>query len=166
MVRRMTGPWWTAAVALVVAGCAGLGSNPAGAGSGVAATARSSTSASASVAKTATPADALRPQAKPIWLRSLQMTSATTGWALYYWGDPNSSSPVFLLLARTTDGGRSWTDVTPAAARLTGFKLAANLAHHMDVAATGPRTVTATSTPGRAARPVAPPDRDGLTSPG
>ena len=45
------------------------------------------------------------------------MASATTGWALYYSGNPNSSSPVFLLLARTTDGGRSWTDVTPAAAR-------------------------------------------------
>jgi photosystem II stability/assembly factor-like uncharacterized protein len=39
-----------------------------------------------------------------------------TGWALYYSGNPNSSSPA-LLLARTTDGGRSWTDVTPAAAR-------------------------------------------------
>ena len=118
VVRRMTGPWWTAAVALVVAGCAGLSGNAAGAGAGSCRpTARSSTSASASVAKTATPADALRPQAKPIWLRSLQMTSVTTGWALYYSGDPNSSSPVFLLLARTTDGGRSWTDVTPAAAR-------------------------------------------------
>ena len=45
------------------------------------------------------------------------MTSATTGWALYYSGDPNSSSIPFILLARTTDGGRSWTDVTPRAAR-------------------------------------------------
>jgi photosystem II stability/assembly factor-like uncharacterized protein len=44
------------------------------------------------------------------------MTSAMTGWALYYSGNP-SSSPGALLLARTTDGGRSWTDVTPAAAR-------------------------------------------------
>ena len=117
MVRRITGLWWVAAVSLVVAGCAGLSSNAAGAGSGVAATMRSSTSANASVAKTATPADALRPQAKPIWLRSLQMMSATTGWALYSSGDPNSASIPFMLLARTTDGGRSWTDVTPAAAR-------------------------------------------------
>jgi photosystem II stability/assembly factor-like uncharacterized protein len=119
MVRRMTGPWWTAAMALVVVGCAGVSGNAAGVGAGAVATARSSASASAGagVAKTATSADAIRPQAKPIWLRSLQMTSATTGWALYYSGDPNSSSPVFLLLARTTDGGRSWTDVTPAAAR-------------------------------------------------
>jgi photosystem II stability/assembly factor-like uncharacterized protein len=120
MVRRMTGPWWTAAVALVVAGCAGVSGNAAGVGAGAVATTRSSASAFASagarVAKTATPADAIRPQAKAIWLRSLQMTSAMTGWALYYSGNPNSSSAA-LLLARTTDGARSWTDVTPAAAR-------------------------------------------------
>jgi photosystem II stability/assembly factor-like uncharacterized protein len=118
MVRRMAGPWWAAAMALVVAGCAGVSGNAAGAGAGAVATARSSTSASAGAraAKTATPADAIRPQAKPIWLRSLQMTSGTAGWALYYAGNMNSSSGA-LLLARTTDGGRSWTDVTPAAAR-------------------------------------------------
>jgi photosystem II stability/assembly factor-like uncharacterized protein len=126
MVRRMTGPWWTAAVALVVAGCGGVSGNAAGVGAGAVATVRSSASASASasvgagggavVAKTATPAVAIRPPAKAIWLRSLQMTSATTGWALYYSANPNSSSAA-LLLARTTDGGRSWTDVTPVAAR-------------------------------------------------
>ena len=44
------------------------------------------------------------------------MTSATTGWGLYYAGNPNTSSAA-QLLARTTDGGRTWTDVTPAAAR-------------------------------------------------
>jgi photosystem II stability/assembly factor-like uncharacterized protein len=122
MVRRMTGPWWTAAVALVVAGCAGQNGNTAGAGAGAVAPARSSATTSTSagaragIAKTAAPADAIRPQAKAIWLRSLQMTSAMTGWALYYSGNPNSSSAV-LQLARTTDGGRSWTDVTPAAGR-------------------------------------------------
>ena len=118
MVRRMAGLWW-AAVALLTVGCGGVSGNAAGPGAGAAAgvTARSSTSASATAAKTATPADAVRPQAKPIWLRSLQMTSATDGWALYYSGDPNSSSTPFMLLARTTDGGRSWTDVTPATAR-------------------------------------------------
>jgi photosystem II stability/assembly factor-like uncharacterized protein len=122
MVRRMTDPWWTAVVALMVVGCAGVTGNTAGVGVGAVATARNSASASASaregagVAKTSTPADATRPRAKAIWLRSLQMTSAMTGWALYYSGNPNSSSPA-LLLARTTDGGRSWTDVTPAAAR-------------------------------------------------
>jgi len=119
MAGRMTGPWWAAAVALVAAGCAGLSGNAAAAGAGAAAgtAARSSTSASASVVKTATPADAVRRLAKPIWLRSVQMTSATTGWALFYSGDPNSSSNPSILLARTTDGGRSWTDVTPGAAR-------------------------------------------------
>jgi photosystem II stability/assembly factor-like uncharacterized protein len=117
MARRMTGPWWAAAVALVVVGCAGVTSNVVGAGARATATAPGSASASTSVGKTATPADAVRPQARPIWLRSLRMTSPTNGWALYYSGDPNSSSPVFMLLARTTDGGRSWTDVTPAAAR-------------------------------------------------
>jgi photosystem II stability/assembly factor-like uncharacterized protein len=101
MVRRMSGPWWAAAVAavaLMLAGCAGASGNASG-------------------TKAATPADAVRPQARPIWLQSLRMTSATTGWALYDSGDPDSSSTQFLLLARTTDGGRSWTDVTPEAAR-------------------------------------------------
>jgi hypothetical protein len=124
MVRRMTGPCWTAAVAVVVAGCAGVSGNAVGVGAGAVATARSSASASAPadasagavVAKTATPAVAIRPPAKALWLRSLQMTSATTGWALYYSANPNSSSAA-LLLARTIDGGRSWTDVTPVAAR-------------------------------------------------
>jgi photosystem II stability/assembly factor-like uncharacterized protein len=101
MAGRMTGQWWVAA-ALAVAGCAAFGGNGNGAGA----------------AKTATPVDAVRQQAKPIWLQSLQMTSATTGWALYYSGNPNSpSSRAIPLLAKTTDGGRSWTDVTPAAAR-------------------------------------------------
>ena len=124
MARRMTSPWWAAAVALVAAGCAGVSGSAAGAGAGADATTRSSASAGASadaspgarVAKTATPAGVARPQAKPIWLRSLQMASATDGWAFYDAGNPNSS-PGALLLARTTDGGRSWTDVTPAAAR-------------------------------------------------
>jgi photosystem II stability/assembly factor-like uncharacterized protein len=118
MVRRMTGPWWAAA-ALTLAGCAGASGNAAGAGGAAGATARSSTpaSANASVTKAATPADAVRPQARPIWLQSLQMTSAANGWALYDSGDPDSSPTPFPLLARTTDGGRSWTDVTPSAAR-------------------------------------------------
>jgi photosystem II stability/assembly factor-like uncharacterized protein len=103
-------------VALVAVGCAGVGSSGA-AGPRAGGTSPSSTSLSTSVAKTATPANVVRSRARPIWLRSLQMTSPTTGWALYYSGDPNSSSAVFMLLARTTDGGRTWTDVTPMAAR-------------------------------------------------
>lgn len=52
----------------------------------------------------------------PMWLRSLQMTSSDDGWALYYSANPASASAVHLLLARTTDGARTWTDATPAAA--------------------------------------------------
>ena len=119
MVRRMCRPWWAAAVVLMVAGCAGAGGDAAGIG--VAATARSSptastgSAASASQSALASQTGATRKRTGPIWLQSLQMTSTTTGWALYYSKNPNSSSGVFTRLARTTDGGRTWTDVTPAA---------------------------------------------------
>jgi photosystem II stability/assembly factor-like uncharacterized protein len=116
MSRRMSAPWWAAAVALVVVGCSGVGSNAVGGSAGGGAT-RSSTSASTGSPQSTSATGALRQQSKPIWLRSLQMTSATTGWAFYYSQSPNSSAPVFMLLARTTDGGRTWTDVTPASAR-------------------------------------------------
>jgi photosystem II stability/assembly factor-like uncharacterized protein len=53
----------------------------------------------------------------PIWLETPQMTSPATGWTLRWitWGVNGSE------LVRTTDGGRTWTDVTPpaAAARLS-----------------------------------------------
>ena len=119
MIRRMGGPWWAAALVLMVAGCAGVGSIAGG--TGAAATARNSPSASTGAAGSATGAavasqvGASRQKTERIWLQSLQMTSATTGWALYYSKNPNSSSGVFTLLARTTDGGRTWTDATPAA---------------------------------------------------
>jgi photosystem II stability/assembly factor-like uncharacterized protein len=53
----------------------------------------------------------------PIWLDTLQMTSATTGWALRWAGNPSGAAPVYLAATRTTNGGRTWTDVTPLAAR-------------------------------------------------
>jgi photosystem II stability/assembly factor-like uncharacterized protein len=53
----------------------------------------------------------------PIWLDTLQMTSATTGWALRWAGDPSGAAPVYLAPSRTTNGGRTWADVTPLAAR-------------------------------------------------
>ena len=116
MVRRMGRPWWASALVLMVAGCAGVGTNAVG--TSAVATARNSSSAStASGAAVASLAGPSRPKKQRIWLQSLQMTSATTGWALYYSKNPNSSSGVFTLLARTTDGGRTWTDVTPAAGR-------------------------------------------------
>jgi photosystem II stability/assembly factor-like uncharacterized protein len=113
-------PWWAAAVVLLLAGCASVGSNAAGVGTGTSAMARSSPSAGSSTTGSAPQSTlasrtgATRKRQGPIWLQSLQMTSASTGWALYYSKNPNSSSGVFMLLARTTDGGRTWTDVTPA----------------------------------------------------
>lgn len=53
----------------------------------------------------------------PVSLRSLQMVSARAGWALRWTGNPGSPAPTALALARSTDGGRTWTDVTPAAAK-------------------------------------------------
>ena len=118
MVRRMGRPWWVAALVLLLAGCASVGSNAVG--TTAVATARNSLSASTGAAGSATVASlagASRQKKERIWLQSLQMTSATTGWALYYSKNPNSSSGVFTLLARTTDGGRTWTDVTPGPGR-------------------------------------------------
>jgi photosystem II stability/assembly factor-like uncharacterized protein len=53
----------------------------------------------------------------PVWLDTLHMTSATTGWALRWTGNPSGSAAVYLAPTRTTNGGRTWTDVTPSAAR-------------------------------------------------
>jgi photosystem II stability/assembly factor-like uncharacterized protein len=50
-----------------------------------------------------------------VWLYSLQMTSASTGWALRWTGNPAEGSP-HLVPARTTDGGRTWATVTPPGA--------------------------------------------------
>ena len=51
-----------------------------------------------------------------IWLDRLQMTSASTGWALRWTANPSSTQAGYLATARTTDGARTWADVTPAAA--------------------------------------------------
>ena len=55
-------------------------------------------------------------QAAGIWLDRLQMTSASTGWALRSTASPWSTKAGYLVPARTTDGARTWTDVTPPAA--------------------------------------------------
>lgn len=55
---------------------------------------------------------------KPLWLQSVQMTSANDGWAVSESENPgNPAVRPPLLLTRTSDGGRSWADVTPAGAR-------------------------------------------------
>ena len=52
-----------------------------------------------------------------IWLDSLQMTSASTGWALRWTQSPAVADDSYLAPARTADGARTWTSVTPPAAR-------------------------------------------------
>lgn len=52
----------------------------------------------------------------PMWLDSLQMTSPSTGWALRWTRNPAVANDGYLAPARTTDGARTWTSVTPQAA--------------------------------------------------
>lgn len=87
MVTRMAGV--VALMASMIAGCSGIQSP--------ALPARVTVTASAP---------------SPIWLETPQMTSRATGWALrsIKWGVNGSE------LVRTTDGGRTWTGVTPPAA--------------------------------------------------
>src|SRR5579872_1367155 len=49
--------------------------------------------------------------AAAIWLYSLQMTSASTGWALRWTQNPAVAYDGYLAPARTTDGARTWTSV-------------------------------------------------------
>ena len=91
MTRRTVGAWCTAAVILLLSvGCASAIPKPG--------------------------APASRPE--PVWFYSLQMTSATSGWALVWSANPavTADNP-HIVLARTRDGARTWSDVTPAAAR-------------------------------------------------
>jgi photosystem II stability/assembly factor-like uncharacterized protein len=99
MTRRTVSAWCTAAVILfLAAGCARTGDAPA-------------------APKVNAPASPPNP-AKPAWFQSLQMTSATSGWALAWSANPGViAANAHILLARTTDGARTWRDVTPAAAR-------------------------------------------------
>jgi photosystem II stability/assembly factor-like uncharacterized protein len=53
------------------------------------------------------------PSRQPVWVDSLQMTSATTGWALLWTSNPNGNAP--LRVGRTNDGGRTWVLATPPA---------------------------------------------------
>jgi photosystem II stability/assembly factor-like uncharacterized protein len=50
----------------------------------------------------------------PVWINTLQMVSATMGWALLWTSNPDHDNT--LSVARTTDGGRTWSVVNPRAA--------------------------------------------------
>jgi photosystem II stability/assembly factor-like uncharacterized protein len=119
MVGRISGPWMAAAVVLLVAGCAGIGSSVTGGSTTAGKTANSSTAAAPTMTSPGA-ASAARPPAvgQPIWFQSLRMTAATSGWALGYATNPAHLTPVpYISLAHTADGARTWTDVTPSAAR-------------------------------------------------
>jgi hypothetical protein len=74
-------------------------------------------SASGPSAASARPAASMPQAAAAIWLDSLQMTSASTGWSLRWTQSPAVVDDGYLAPARTTDGARTWTPVTPPAAR-------------------------------------------------
>jgi photosystem II stability/assembly factor-like uncharacterized protein len=90
-------------VATIATGCGGAGAKPG--------------SEAATRETAASPSDSAPAQVQahgPVWIDTLQMTSATTGWALIWPSNPNDRQA--LAAARTTDGGRTWTIVTPPAA--------------------------------------------------
>jgi hypothetical protein len=117
MTRRTAGAWCTAAVILLLAvGCAKAGSTGTpvtGGGTVGAGGAPAPPKVGAPASQPGSPAS----QPKPVWFQSLQMTSATSGWALVWSANPGVIDNAHILLARTTDGARTWSDVTPAAAR-------------------------------------------------
>lgn len=92
--RRMGWVWPMLLTVILVALVAGCGTDPA--------------------ASARPPARAWGPAAaRPAWLQSVQMTSARVGWALHWTGNPAGSASVALVAARTTDGGRTWTNIDP-----------------------------------------------------
>src|SRR6266702_3131019 len=97
------------ATVLLVAGC---GTPPARGQS-----AAQPPAASGSPAPSGRPAASGSQAAAAIWLYSLQMTSASTGWALRWTQNPAVADDGYLAPARTTDGARTWASVTPPAAR-------------------------------------------------
>ena len=101
-------------VAGVVAGC-GQGAG-AGAGSGATASAGSTgTVETAGPTSGRTPASGVAKK-RPVWLDTVQMVSPTAGWALLWTSNPARPNGGALELARTADGGKTWTGVTPEAA--------------------------------------------------
>jgi photosystem II stability/assembly factor-like uncharacterized protein len=98
--------------AVSIAACGGGGGREgAAARSGVAA-ARIETAAPTS-GRTSAKGEA---QQRPVWLDTMQMVSAKAGWALLWTSNPAQPNGGALRVARTADGGKTWTEVTPAAA--------------------------------------------------
>jgi photosystem II stability/assembly factor-like uncharacterized protein len=85
--------------AIAVAGCGSTGG-----GHGAAISPPAASSSPASSGKTSAP--------RPVRLDDVQMTSAASGWALL---SPASGGSSDLQLARTSDGGHSWTPASPPA---------------------------------------------------
>lgn len=108
-----------AGASLVLAGCASGqagGTSGAGASSPSASHAATESIAATRNAATATASSVPGQRPGPLWLESVRMASARSGWALGSSADPADAGAA-QLLARTSDGGRTWADVTPAAAR-------------------------------------------------
>jgi photosystem II stability/assembly factor-like uncharacterized protein len=160
-----------AAVALLAVGC-GTASSPGSV------TATISQTPSPTASPTAVQSSA-QSAGKALWLRSLQMSTPSTGWALYLAGNPSTApAGTPTLLVRTTDGAGTWTDVTPAAA--VGLLATANASQVLDAVGlesaylavtvssseSGPGTtrVFATSDGGRTWTASAPVTADGYVS--
>jgi hypothetical protein len=100
-----------AAGLLLVVGC-----GHAGARSGIASgTGSTGTRETAGAPSGRTPATSAT-QHSPVWLDTVQMVSARTGWALIWTSNPARPQGAPLTVARTTDGGREWTVASPPAA--------------------------------------------------
>jgi len=97
-------------VAIVATGCGGANRKPEGAGA-------KPDSEAATRETAASPSNSGPAQVKagsPVWIDTLQMVSATAGWAVVWPSNPNHSGA--LAVARTANGGRTWTVVTPRTA--------------------------------------------------
>jgi photosystem II stability/assembly factor-like uncharacterized protein len=117
MTARCT-VWFVAALAAaLITGCASVSS-----GGGTVAGVGKTSAPTATPSKPTATASAVAPSstsgpAPEFWPASLDMTSATGGWALYFAQNPAGTSSPLEFVARTVDGARNWTDVTPPAAR-------------------------------------------------
>jgi len=112
---RLTSAAAAAALILAVAGCV-AGCGHAGARSGVAPSTGSTASREPAAATSGrSPAEGAS-EKRPVWPDTVQMVSAKVGWALLWTSNPALPNPANLAVARTTDGGRIWSQATPPAA--------------------------------------------------